>query len=71
MQKEKLFLLVLLISVSTLIMAQDFEGFESGNFSAYEWQLSGDANWFVTNSNPYEGTYCAQGGEVNDYGVTT
>ncbi len=71
MQKEKLFLLVLLISISTLILAQDFEGFESGNFSTYEWQLSGDANWFVTNSNPYEGTYCAQGGDINDYGVTT
>ena len=65
MQKEKLFLLILLISMSTLIFAQDFEGFETGDFSAYEWQLSGDANWFVTNNNPYEGTFCAQGGDID------
>jgi len=71
MQKEKLFLLILLISISTLILAQDFEGFESGNFSTYEWQLSGNANWFVTNSNPYQGSYCAQGGDINDNQVTT
>ena len=71
MQKEKIFLLILLISISTLILAQDFEGFESGNFSTYEWQLSGNANWFVTNSNPYQGSYCAQGGDINDNQVTT
>ncbi len=66
MQKEKIFLLILLISISTLILAQDFEGFESGNFSTYEWQLSGNADWFVTNSNPYQGTYCAQSGDIEN-----
>ncbi len=66
MKKEKLFILVLMISMSTLILAQDFEGFESGNFSTYEWQLSGNANWFVTNSNPYQGTYCAQSGDIEN-----
>ena len=71
MQKEKIFLLFMLISISTLILAQDFEGFETGDFSAYEWQLSGNANWFVTSSNPYEGGFCAQGGDINDSQTTS
>lgn len=70
MQKIKLFLLILLISMSTLILAQDFEGFETGNFSAYEWQLSGNANWFVTNNSPYGGNFCAQGGDISDNQTT-
>ena len=71
MRKEKLFLLILLISISTLIFAQDFEGFETGDFSSYEWQLSGDTNWLVTTSDPYEGTYCAENGDINDSEVST
>ncbi|MDA3812725.1 MAG: hypothetical protein PF570_00585, partial [Candidatus Cloacimonetes bacterium] len=70
MQKIKLFLLILLISMSTLILAQDFDGFETGNFSAYEWQLSGNANWFVTNNSPYGGNFCAQGGDISDNQTT-
>ncbi|MDO9578545.1 MAG: carboxypeptidase regulatory-like domain-containing protein [Candidatus Cloacimonadales bacterium] len=70
MPKEKIILLILLISISTLISAQDFEGFETGDFSAYEWQLSGNVNWFVTNSSPYEGTYCAQGGDIDNSQTT-
>ena len=46
------------------------EGFESGNFSAYNWVLSGNVNWFVTGSYPFEGDYCAQGGNVADNGNT-
>ncbi len=63
--------MVLLVFIPILILAQDFEGFETGDFSAYEWQLSGNANWFVTNNSPYEGNYCAQGGDINDSQATT
>jgi hypothetical protein len=44
----------------------DIENFETGNFSAYPWQLGGNANWTVTNSGSYEGTYCAKSGTIAD-----
>ncbi len=47
------------------------EGFESGDFTAYNWVLSGNAEWFVTDSYPFEGDYCAQGGNVADNQNTT
>ena len=68
---RKIFLLIILISLSTLIFAQDFEGFESGDFSTYEWQLSGNADWFVTSSDPYAGSYCAQSGDIDNSQATS
>ncbi|GAB4323614.1 MAG: hypothetical protein Kow00127_16320 [Bacteroidales bacterium] len=46
--------------------AEVIEDFETGDFSQFEWQLTGDADWFVTYSNPYEGTYCAGSGDIDD-----
>jgi hypothetical protein len=43
-----------------------FEDFETGNFSSFGWQFSGDANWTISNQNPYEGTYCAKSGSIDD-----
>lgn len=40
------------------------EDWESGNFYQFNWQFSGNEDWFLTNSNPYEGTYCAQSGDI-------
>lgn len=65
-----MFLLFFLISLPLLGQVID-EGFESGDFSGYDWQLSGDALFFVTSSYPYAGSYCAQGGDVNDNQSTT
>ena len=42
------------------------ENFESGNFSQFSWTQGGDAPWFICDSLPYEGTYCAQSGDIND-----
>lgn len=42
------------------------EDFEAGNFSAFGWQFSGDANWTVTGVAPYEGSYCAKSGSIDD-----
>jgi len=55
----------------TFMIGLIFDDFENGNFNNFDWQLSGDADWFVTSSAPYEGDYCIQSGDVNDYGIST
>jgi len=52
------------------LFAQDIENFESGDFNTYNWQLSGDADWLVTTTSPHGGTYCAQGGDIDDSQTT-
>lgn len=52
---------ILALSVGLIV-----EDFETGDFSAYAWDFSGDANWLVINQNPYEGTYCAKSGDIDD-----
>jgi hypothetical protein len=42
------------------------EDFETGDFSAYEWEFGGDANWSITSSESYEGTYSAKSGAIGD-----
>jgi len=42
------------------------EGFESGNFSAYPWAFSGEAEWIIDNSTFYEGNYSASSGDIGD-----
>lgn len=40
------------------------ENFESGNFSTFNWQFSGDAPWSVVDENPFEGEYCMKSGVI-------
>ncbi len=40
------------------------EGFESGNFTAWDWQQSGNASWLVQSSNVYDGSYAAKAGTI-------
>lgn len=42
------------------------EDFETGDFSAYEWEFDGEADWEITSSNPYEGTWAAKSGNLDD-----
>ncbi len=42
------------------------ESFETGDFSAYNWQQGGDANWTVVADSPQDGSYCAKSGDIND-----
>lgn len=42
------------------------EDWETGNFSKFPWSTSGDANWFIDNSEKYEGTYSARAGVITD-----
>lgn len=52
---------VLALSIGLIV-----EDFETGDFSAYEWDFGGNADWTITNQNPYEGTYSAKSGDIND-----
>lgn len=40
------------------------ETFETGDFTMYDWQHSGNADWFVTDSISHTGNYCAQCGHI-------
>ena len=66
---------ILILSVFFIIMRLNAqvidEGFESGDFSAYDWILSGDAEWFVSGNYSFEGEYSAQGGNIADSQTTT
>lgn len=42
------------------------EDFETNNFSKYPWTFGGNANWFTTTSNPFQGNYCSQSGSIAD-----
>ncbi|HPE87293.1 MAG: C25 family cysteine peptidase [Bacteroidales bacterium] len=42
------------------------ESFETGDFSAYEWLLAGNAPWNVVTDNVYDGTYAARSGAINN-----
>jgi hypothetical protein len=63
----------LLVSCPSVILAQAIsfgpktnaiEDFETGDFSQFNWQLSGNQNWTVTSINPYQGTYSARSGAI-------
>jgi len=43
-----------------------YEDFETGDFSAFEWENGGNSSWTITNVNPYEGVYSAKSGSIGD-----
>jgi len=42
------------------------ETFEKGNFSSFDWEFFGDANWLITSDQSNSGTYCARAGSIQD-----
>ncbi len=48
----------------SLLVGQIIENFESGDFSEFPWEFSGSANWYLTSSGTYEGSYCARSGSI-------
>jgi len=42
------------------------EDFETGDFTAFDWSFGGDADWQITQDNPYEGTYSAVSGAIGN-----
>jgi len=47
------------------------EDFETGNFSSFNWQHSGNLPWTITNSGTNSGTYCAKSGAITHNQSTT
>ena len=41
------------------------EGFETGDFSLYDWQHSGSAQWTITTDDANSGSYCAKSGAIS------
>lgn len=55
-----------------LSVGTTMEGFETGDFSAFNWQHGSVVTaWEVVTENPYEGTYCAKSSAIDDYGTTS
>ncbi len=46
------------------------EDFETGDFSNYEWEFGGNADWTISSTNPYEGIYSAKSGDIGDNNTT-
>jgi hypothetical protein len=53
------------------IINQSVEDFESNDLNSYDWQLSGNADWFTTTNQPYEGDYCLESGNIGSSQTTT
>ena len=49
-----------------LVVGLIMEDWETLSFNNYNWEFSGDAEWFISEVNPFEGSYCAQSGSIND-----
>jgi hypothetical protein len=46
------------------------EGFESGDFSAYNWEFEGDADWTIATDQVYDGQYSVKSGTISGSSVT-
>lgn len=45
------------------IVAEDWE---SNSFAKFPWHFGGNTSWNLTNVNPYEGSFCAVSGQIED-----
>ncbi|RLD60506.1 MAG: hypothetical protein DRJ05_04525, partial [Bacteroidetes bacterium] len=53
-----------------LLVGRIVEDFETGDFTLFEWETSGNSDWSVINSESYEGTYSAKSGAIEDNSTT-
>jgi hypothetical protein len=49
----------------------NFEGFETGDFSRFDWTSFGDTEWHVTSDECKSGMYSARAGSIGNNGSTT
>ena len=47
------------------------EDFETGGFTKFPWEFGGDADWMITTSNVYEGTYSAKSEPIGNNSSTS
>ena len=74
--KQNLHNLIIIAFLSIIVINQGFsqnnskaetiEDWETGDFSQYEWQFTGDSEWTITDAEQYEGEYSAQSGFIVD-----
>jgi hypothetical protein len=57
-------------SITDFVLSGD-EDFETGNFQKFNWQQGGNSPWTITNSLPYEGTFCARSGVIGNNAQST
>lgn len=50
----------------TITVGNIVETFETGDFTLYDWQFSGSANWTIVSDGAYAGSYCAKSGVISD-----
>ncbi|MBR6161119.1 MAG: T9SS type A sorting domain-containing protein [Bacteroidales bacterium] len=43
-----------------MLVGSAVETFETGDFSAFPWENTGNNRWIITSSQPYAGSYCAR-----------
>ncbi len=53
---------ILIVNLKVGLIIEDFE---TGDFNAYDWTHSGNADWTVQTSDVYEGTYSAKSGNIS------
>ncbi len=54
-----------------VMVGQILEGFEEGDFSGYEWEHSGNQDWYITDNQTYEGQYSARSGNIGGNQTST
>ena len=54
-----------------VMVGEILEGFESGNFSEYEWEHSGNQDWVITDNQTYEGDFSARSGDIGGNQTST
>ena len=47
------------------------EDFETGDFTAYDWTLGSDINWYIDANESYEGSYSARSGAISESSSTS
>ncbi|MCB5267075.1 MAG: Ig-like domain-containing protein [Candidatus Cloacimonetes bacterium] len=57
-------------SVTILLLSVPSEGFETGDFSAYEWVNNSSVPWTIQSSEKLSGTYAAKSGAISSNGTT-
>lgn len=49
-----------------LILGEMGETFETGDYTAYPWTLTGNTNWYIQDTTVYLGTYASKSGNIAD-----
>ncbi len=54
-----------------VVIGAPVEDFETGDFTKYPWQMSGNRGWAISTTSPEQGTYSAKSGTISDNQSTT